>query len=288
MSLKSKFEAGEFAILVETEPPKGADISTMLAHAEPIKDQVDAFVVPEMSNAILRMSALGAAIALQNKGLETAMQINCRDRNQLALQADLLAAGACGINNIIAVPGDDLKIGDHPQAKAVNELNLVELLQGAQSLQQGEDLGGNPLSSAPSFLLGATANAGACGEELTQEIKTSKESLAAGAQFLITPPLFDVASIEPYLEQIDRKTTKIIPTVLLLKSAGMARYIKQTQNNIIIPDQVIDRIRKANDKAKTCTDIAREMLAALKEAGFAGAMISTVGWEHKLTEILAP
>ena len=288
MSLKSKFEAGEFAILVETEPPKGADISTMLAHAEPIKGQVDAFVVPEMSNAILRMSALGAAIALQNKGLETAMQINCRDRNQLALQADLLAAGACGINNIIAVPGDDLKIGDHPQAKAVNELSLVELLQGAQSLQQGEDLGGNPLSSAPSFLLGATANSGACGEELTQEIKTSKESLAAGAQFLITPPLFDVASIEPYLEQIDRKTTKIIPTVLLLKSAGMARYIKQTQNNIIIPDQVIDRIRKANDKAKTCTEIAKEMLAALKEAGFAGAMISTVGWEHKLTEILAP
>ncbi|MEA3332356.1 MAG: methylenetetrahydrofolate reductase [Pseudomonadota bacterium] len=288
MSLKSKFEAGEFAILVETEPPKGADISTMLAHAEPIKEQVDAFVIPEMSNAILRMSALGAAIALQNKGLETAMQINCRDRNQLALQADLLAAGACGINNIIAVPGDDLKIGDHPQAKAVNELSLVELLQGAQSLQQGEDLGGNPLSSVPSFLLGATANAGACREELTQEIKTSKESLAAGAQFLITPPLFDVAAIEPYLEQIDRKTTKIIPTVLLLKSAGMARYIKQTQNNIIIPDQVIDRIRKANDKAKTCTEIAKEMLAALKEAGFAGAMISTVGWEHKLSEILAP
>jgi 5,10-methylenetetrahydrofolate reductase len=288
MSLKSKFEAGEFAILVETEPPKGADISTMLAHAESVKSQVDAFVVPEMSNATLRMSALGAAIALQNKGLETAMQINCRDRNQLALQADLLAAGACGINNIIAVPGDDLKIGDHPQAQAVNELSLVELLQAAQSLQQGQDLGGNPLSSAPSFLLGATANAGACDKELEQEINTSKESIAAGAQFIVTPPLFDIASIESYLKEIDRKTTKIIPTVLLLKSAGMARYIKQTQDNIVIPDQIIDRIRKANDKAKACTEIAKEMLAALKEAGFAGAMISTVGWEHKLTEILAP
>ncbi len=288
MSLKSKFEAGEFAILVETEPPKGADISTMLAHAEPVKSQVDAFVVPEMSNATLRMSALGAAIVLQNKGLETAMQINCRDRNQLALQADLLAAGACGISNIIAVPGDDLKIGDHPQAKAVNELSLTELLQAAQSLQQGQDLGGNPLSSSPNFLLGATANAGACGDELTREINTSRESIAAGAQFLITPPLFDLASIEPYLKEIDRKTTKIIPTILLLKSAGMARYIKQTQENIVIPDQIIDRIRKANDKAKACTEIAKEMLVTLKEAGFAGAMISTVGWEHKLTEILAP
>ena len=287
MSLKSKFEAGEFAILVEAEPPKGADISTMIAHAEPIKDQVDAFVVPEMSNAILRMSALGAAIALQNKGLETAMQINCRDRNQLALQADLLAAGACGISNIIAVPGDDPKIGDHPQAKAVNELSLVELLQTAKSLQQGHDLGGNPLSCAPDFLLGATANAGAKAKELAQEINTSRESITAGAQFLITPPLFDVTAIEPYLQQIDKKTTKIIPTVLLLKSAGMARYIKQTQDNIVIPDQVIDRIRKANDKAKACTDIAKEMLVTLKEAGFAGAMISTVGWEHKLTEILA-
>jgi len=288
MSLKSKFEAGEFAILVEAEPPKGADISTMIAHAEPIKDQVDAFVVPEMSNAILRMSALGAAIALQNKGLETAMQVNCRDRNQLALQADLLAAGACGISNIIAVPGDDPQIGDHPQAKAINELSLIELLQAVKNLERGQDLGGNPLSCAPQFLLGATANAGATGKELTTEITTSRETITAGAQFLITPPLFDIASIEPYLQQIDRKTTKIIPTVLLLKSAGMARYIKQTQNNIVIPDHIIDQIRKTSDKAKACTDIAKEMLHSLKEAGFAGAMISTVGWEHKLAEILAP
>ena len=287
MSLKSKFETGEFAILVEAEPPKGADISTMIANAEPIKDQVDAFVVPEMSNAVLRMSALGAAIALQNKGLETAMQVNCRDRNQLALQADLLAAGACGISNIIAVPGDDPKIGDHPQAKAVNELSLIELLQAAQSLQQGNDLGGNPLSCAPEFMLGATANAGASGKELTQEINTSRESITAGAKFFITPPLFDITAIEPYLQQIDRKTTKIIPTVLLLKSAGMARYIKQTQDNVVIPDQIIDRIRKASDKTKACTDIAKEMLHSLKEAGFAGAMISTVGWEHKLGQILA-
>ena len=288
MSLKSKFETGEFAILVEAEPPKGADVTTMIAHAEPIKSHVDAFVVPEMSNAILRMSALGAAIALQNKGLETAMQVNCRDRNQLALQADLLAAGACGISNIIAVPGDDPQIGDHPQAKAVNELSLTELLQAAKSLQQGHDLGGNPLSSAPDFLLGATINAGASGKKLTEEINKSRESIAAGAQFFITPPLFDLASIEPYLQQIDRRTTKIIPTILLLKSVGMARYIKQTQDNVVIPDDVIERIRKASDKAKACTDIAKEMLTLLKEAGFAGAVISTVGWEHKLAEILAP
>ncbi|RLB73993.1 MAG: 5,10-methylenetetrahydrofolate reductase [Deltaproteobacteria bacterium] len=288
MSLKSKFETGEFAILVEAEPPKGVDISPMLAHAEPLKDKVDAFVVPEMSNAILRMSALGAAIALQNKGLETAMQISCRDRNQLALQADLLAAAACDINNIIAVPGDDPKIGDHPQTKAVNELNLVELLQAAKKLQQGNDLGGNPLSSAPSFLLGTVANAGMTGKNLTKEIDNSKECLTAGAQFIITPPLFDIAAIEPYLRQIDHKTTKIIPTVLLLKSVGMARYIKQTQDNVVIPDGIIDRIRKASDKAKTCTDIAKEMLESLKQKGFAGAMISTVGWEHKLMEILKP
>ena len=288
MSLKSKFETGEFAILVEAEPPKGADLSTMIAHAESLKEQVDAFVVPEMSNAVLRMSALGAAIALQNKGLETAMQVNCRDRNQLALQADLLAAGACGISNIIAVPGDDPSIGDHPQAKAINELSLVELLQTTKGLEQGHDLGGNPLSSAPSFLLGATANAGASGKELSQEITLSRECITAGAEFFITPPLFNLAAIEPYLKQIDRKTTKIIPTVLLLKSAGMARYMKQTQDNVEIPDQIIERIRKASDKAKTCTDIAKEMLNSLKEAGFAGAMISTVGWEHKLAEILAP
>jgi len=258
----------------------------MVANARQVKDKVTAFVVPEMSNAVMRMSALGGAMVLQNKDMETVMQVNCRDRNQLALQADLLAAGACGIVSIIAVNGDDPSVGDHPQAKAVYDLEPCELLQAARELNNGSDLAGNPLSGATNFLLGATANVCCEGETLEREVEEVNKKIAAGAQYIITSPVFDLESVENLASTIDCQKKKVIPTVLLLKSVGMARYISQTQEYISIPDSIIDRIRKSSDKAGECIRIAREMIAALEVAGFGGVLISTVGWEHKLPEIL--
>ncbi|RLB63903.1 MAG: 5,10-methylenetetrahydrofolate reductase [Deltaproteobacteria bacterium] len=286
MSLRSKLEAGEFSLLAEIETSKGIDVLSMVANARQVKDKVTAFVVPEMSNAVMRMSALGGAMVLQNKDMETVMQVNCRDRNQLALQADLLAAGACGIVNIIAVNGDDPSVGDHPQAKAVYDLEPCELLQAARELNNGSDLAGNPLSGATNFLLGATANVCCEGETLEREVEEVNKKIAAGAQYIITSPVFDLESVENLASTIDCQKKKVIPTVLLLKSVGMARYISQTQEYISIPDSIIDRIRKSSDKAGECIRIAREMIAALEAAGFGGVLISTVGWEHKLPEIL--
>ncbi len=286
MSLRSKLEAGEFSLLAEIETSKGIDVLSMVANARQVKDKVTAFVVPEMSNAVMRMSALGGAMVLQNKDMETVMQVNCRDRNQLALQADLLAAGACGIVSIIAVNGDDPSVGDHPQAKAVYDLEPCELLQAARELNNGSDLAGNPLSGATNFLLGATANVCCEGETLEREVEEVNKKIAAGAQYIITSPVFDLESVENLASTIDCQKKKVIPTVLLLKSVGMARYISQTQEYISIPDSIIDRIRKSSDKAGECIRIAREMIAALEVAGFGGVLISTVGWEHKLPEIL--
>lgn len=286
MSLRSKLEAGEFSLLAEIETSKGIDVLSMVANARQVKDKVTAFVVPEMSNAVMRMSALGGAMVLQNKDMETVMQVNCRDRNQLALQADLLAAGACGIVNIIVVNGDDPSVGDHPQAKAVYDLEPCELLQAARELNNGSDLAGNPLSGATNFLLGATANVCSEGESLEREVEEVNKKIAAGAQYIITSPVFDLESVENLASTVDCQKKKVIPTVLLLKSVGMARYISQTQEYISIPDSIIDRIRKSSDKAGECIRIAREMIAALEAAGFGGVLISTVGWEHKLPEIL--
>ncbi|NIA19277.1 MAG: 5,10-methylenetetrahydrofolate reductase [Xanthomonadaceae bacterium] len=286
MSLRSKLEAGEFSLLAEIETSKGVDVLSMVANARQVKDKVTAFVVPEMSNAVMRMSALGGAMILQNKDMETVMQVNCRDRNQLALQADLLAAGACGISNIIAVTGDDPSVGDHPQAKAVYDLDLPGLLQAARELNNGKDMAGNPLAGSPSFLLGATANVWPKGEALDREVEEVNKKIAAGAQYIVTSPVFDLEAVETLVSAIGCQKTKVIPTVLLLKSVGMARYISQTQGYISIPDSIIDRIRKSSDKAGECIRIAREMIAALEDAGFGGVLISTVGWEHKLPEIL--
>ena len=119
MGLKQKLDSGDFAVLAEMEPPKGADASVMLANAQKVKGSVDAFVIPEMSNAVMRMSSLGGGMILQSNGMDVVIQVNCRDRNRIAIQADLLAANGCGINTIMAVKGEDPSFGDHHMARSV-------------------------------------------------------------------------------------------------------------------------------------------------------------------------
>jgi len=282
MLLKSKLNSGKFAILAETEPPKGTDVSGMVGNATKVKGRVDAFVVPEMSNAVMRMSALGGAVMLQMKGMETVMQVCCRDRNRLALQADLLAAAACGIPNIMAVAGEDPKLGDHHQTRPVYDINLLELLEAIKGLKQGKDMAGVELNSSPDFLVGSMINAAASAPELEAEEMNRKTE--AGTDFFITPPLFDLPSIEPFLRRADK--AKLIPTVLLLKSVGMARYIDRNMDHIHISRPLISRIQKAGDKVRECVLVAAETVSELRKEGFAGALISTLGWENKLPEIL--
>jgi len=286
MQLKRKFEAGEFAILAEMEPPKGVDTSQMVANAKRVKDHLDAFVVPEMSNAVMRMSSMGAAMILQGLGIETVVQVCCRDRNRIALQADLLAAFGCGIPNVMAVTGEDPSYGDHHQARSVYDIDIFELLQAIAELQNGRDMAGIELAGSPEFTVGSTVNAGARGKSPELELEEMNKKIAAGTQFFITPPLFDIAAIEPFLKRVDREKTIIIPTVLLLKSLGMARYIARNMKDVDIPDELIERIRKAPDKVRECTRIAGELVTTLKQEGFNGVLLATLGWEHKLSEIL--
>ncbi|NOQ19120.1 MAG: 5,10-methylenetetrahydrofolate reductase [Desulfobacterales bacterium] len=286
MNLKRKFDAGEFAFLAEMEPPKGVDISTMLSNAMRVKGEVDAFVIPEMSNAVMRMSSLGGAMILQGKGMETVMQVNCRDRNRIALQADLLAANGCGITNVMAVTGEDPSFGDHYQARSVYDIDLLELLNAVRGLQDGKDMAGIELSGSPQFLVGSTVDAGAKGKSPELEIEEMNKKIEAGVQFFISPPLFDLSAIHPFMKRVDIQKTKIIPTVLLLKSLGMARYIIRNVDNVYISDSLIDRIQKSPDKVRECTQIASEMVTSLKKEGFSGVNLATLGWEHKLPEIL--
>ncbi len=286
MNLKSKFEAGEFAVLAEMEPPKGVDVSTMVANAMRVKGEVDAFVVPEMSNAVMRMSSLGGAMILQSKGMETVIQLNCRDRNRIALQADLLSAFGCGIANVMTVTGEETSFGDHHQARSVYDIDLLELLRATTGLQQGKDMAGIDLSGSPNFFVGSTVDAGAKGKSTELVLEEMNKKIDAGAQFFVSPPLFDLSTIQPFLKRVDPKKTKIIPTVLLLKSLGMARYMARNVDNVFIPDSLIARIQKAPDKVRECTMIASEMVATLKKEGFSGVLISTIGWEDKIPKLL--
>jgi 5,10-methylenetetrahydrofolate reductase len=146
-------------------------------------------------------------------------------------------------------------------------------------------MAGIELSGAPDFIVGTTIDAGAKGKSPELEAEEMMRRQEAGASFFITPPLFDLGAIEPFLKRVDRIKTRILPTVLLLKSVGMARYISQNVGHISIPEPLIERIQKAPDKVGECIRVAAETVSSLKSAGFGGVLIATLGWEHRLPEI---
>jgi 5,10-methylenetetrahydrofolate reductase len=286
MTLQEKIRSGKFVVLGEFEPPKGADFSPLSKSANLTRGRLDAVVVPEMANAVLKASSLGGCAFLQREGVETVFQLCCRDRNRLALQADILSAAALGVRNLMAVPGEDIRFGDHPQARTVNDLDLVGLLETVQKLQSGKDLSGIELRGSARFCVGSTLDTGAPGGLLNIELENLKRKTDLGVEYVLTNPIFDLRRFEQFTRRIDIKPLAVIPTVLLLKSAGMARYIDRNIKGISIPAEIIRDIQKAPDKAKECVRIAAEIISRVREMGMAGVLISTVGWEDKLPLVL--
>jgi len=235
MPLKKKIISGEFFVLGEFEPPKGADFASLLKNANLVRGRLEAVLVPEMANAVLKASSLGGCAFLEKGGIETVLQVCCRDRNRLALQADLLAAGALGVKNIMTVSGDNITHGDHPQARGVDDLDLMELIEVIQKLQNGKDMAGIELRGVPRFCVGSTIDMGAPGGLLEIELENLKKKIDLGVEFIITNPIFDLRRFQQFMKRIDTSQIAVIPTVLLLKSAGMARYIDRNIKGISIP-----------------------------------------------------
>jgi len=286
MTLQERLRSGKFLILGEFEPPKGTDFSSYLTNANLSRGRVDAVVVPEMANAVLKASSLGGCAFLQREGLDPVLQLCCRDRNRLALQADILSAAALGIRNIMAVPGEDVRFGDHPQARAVNDLDLMGLLETLQKLQGGKDLAGIELRGVPRFCVGSTLDTGAPGGLLNIELENLRKKIDLGMEYVVTNPIFDLRKFEQFVKRLDTTKVAVIPTVLLLKSAGMARYIDRNIKGISIPPEMIRDIQKAPDKVLACVRVAATLVTRIKEMGMAGVLISTAGWEDKLPQIL--
>ncbi len=286
MSLKDKIKSGQFVVIEEFEPPKGADFSSFKKNANLVKGRVDAFVVPEMANAVMKAGSLGGCAYLQREGLETVFQVCVRDRNRLALQADILTAAALGIPNIMAIQGEDIHFGDHPKARAVNDLDSIELIEMIRTLQNGKDMAGIELMGAPAFFMGSVIDTNPPGGLLDLELEGLKKKINNGVEFLITNPIFDIHTFRQFTRRIRDIDVAVVPTVLLLKSAGMARYIDRNIKNISIPPEMIRDIQKAPDKQRQCITTAAELIGQLKEMGMAGVMISTAGWEDRVPKIL--
>lgn len=286
MQLREKLNTGQFVAIAEVNPPKGTNTSAMLSTAINVRHIVDAFLIPDMNNAVMRMSALGAAVLFKQRELEPIMQVGCSDRNRIALQADLLAASACGISDVMAVTGDDSKFGDHIEAKSVFDVKLPQLLDMIEQLAGGKDFTGNELDGAPAFCVYSTVVASGEGSEIEDELALFAQKKEKGVSLFFTNPIFSLSSAHAFLEKIGSDRNRLIPNVLLLKSAGMARYLSTHYNAIEIPDDVFSRIQKSKNVARECVDIAAEMVAEIKREGFPGVLVSTLGRDETIPDIL--
>lgn len=207
-------EGGAFTVVVEIKPPKGIAVQDMLAPVGALKKRVAAFSVPDNEQARMRLAPLAAARLAQEAGGEPLVHLACRDRNRLALESDLLGAAVLGLENLLLVSGDYVTLGDHPQAKPVYDADSVQLLQIARGLSEGHDSAGQPLEGNPRFFLGAVVVPEA--EPLAPQLLKFEKKVAAGAQFFITPPIFDLEKFRRFREELPARRVKLLAGIKVL------------------------------------------------------------------------
>jgi methylenetetrahydrofolate reductase (NADPH) len=285
MSFQKRLTSGEFVVLAEMNTPKGVDISELVTNARRIKGRVDAVVVPDMDNGIMRMSALAGGVLMHQQGVESIIHVYCRDRNRMALQGDILAAHVLGIQNLVVVHSEEMAKSDHRDATPVDDLDELELLGAVRTLQNGVDMAGFELNGSPFFTMGCTMAPSADDEAFEKELSLARKKIEAGAQFIITPPVYDLDRFSEAMKAFITLGVPIIPTVFLIKSVGIARYLSTYEPGAYISEDVIKRIRKASDTETECLRIAGETVAGLKKVA-QGVHIITLGWEYRLPKIL--
>lgn len=285
MSFQKRLSSGEFVVLAEMDTPKGVDISELVTHARRIKGRVDATVIPDMGDGMMRMSALAGGVLMQQQGIEAIIHVYGRDRNRMAIQGDLLAAHVLGIQNVIVVRGEEMAYGDHRDAKPVDDLDELGILGAIRSLQEGVDMAGFELKGAPMFTTGCTIAPYADEAALEKELDLARKKVEAGAQFIVSPPVFDIGYFASFQAKAKDLGVPLIPTVFLLKSVGIARYMATNEPGIHIPEELIQRIRRSPERETEGLRIAGETIASLRDMA-QGVQIVTLGWEHQLPAIL--
>jgi 5,10-methylenetetrahydrofolate reductase len=285
MSFKEQLESGKFVVVAELQPPKGNNLSELYEYAELLKGRVDAINVPDLQNSIMRLGSLSVCTLLKARGLEAIYNLSCSDRNRLALQSELLNASALGLKNILILQGDPPSIGDHFEARAVFDLDVMGLLSATKRLQEGYDLVGNDLQGKPQFCVGTLVNAAAKGHVLDLEVMDMEKKIRLGVEFFFTHSIYDGSLFEPFIKKVAHFKVPIIAGITLLKSVGMARYVNKHVEGASIPESTIDQLMKASDKQKASIEIAGGLIKALKPL-CQGVQIIPIGWEKQVPALL--
>jgi len=283
MGLQESLASDQFVVTSEIAPPKGTDVKEILAEAKRLGGRVEAINVSDSRSSIMRLGSLSVCHLLQEKGLEPIFQITCRDRNRLALQADLLSAAVLGVKNVLALTGDYASLGDHPQAKPVFDLDSVSLIRVIKKLEAGTDMVGNALSGRPKFFVGAVVNPG--GNPVEAQIIKMEKKIRAGASFFQTQAIYDIGAFEKFMKRVAHFKVPVLAGIIPLKSAGMARFMNNNVAGIFIPEPLIQKMAKAEDRVKASVEIAADLIKELKGM-CQGVHIMPIGWESKVPAVL--
>lgn len=289
--LAQLLRAGYFVVTAEVGPPKGASAESLAEKAGRLKDHVDAVNVTDCQTAVVRLSSIAAAVHLERLGLETVVQMTGRDRNRIAIQSDLLGAHSLGVRNLLCLTGDHQRFGNHPQAKGVFDLDSIQMVAMVRRMgDPGEFLCGEPIRDGmPRFFVGAVENPFA--DHLELRVLRLEKKIEAGAEFIQTQCVFDLGRFRRFMELVrarglDRRC-HILAGVTPLKSARMARFMRDRVAGVSVPDEVVDRIEAASDQAEAGLELCVEAIRELREIeGVAGVHIMAVGWEQVVPQIV--
>ncbi len=285
-NLSDALARGEFVVTGEIGPPKGTNVEECLEDAEHLRGKVAAINVTDIQSAVMRFGSLATCRLLVERDLEPVFQMVCRDRNRLALQSDLLSAYTLGIRNVLCLTGDHNVLGDHPESKPVFDLEAVGLLQCVRTLCSGYDMAGNELDGAPEFFAGAVVAPAA--EPVEPQILRMEKKIEAGAEFFQTQAIYDVDQFAEFMRRVEGFDVPVLAGIVLLKSAGMARFMNKNVSGVHVPHDLIKRLAADKKKAKsgqTAVEVAVETIQGISDI-CQGVHIMPLGWDHLVPEII--
>lgn len=282
--LRRALAAGEFVVTSEVGPPKGTDLSGVIRDVEThLKGRVYASNVTDGQAAVMRMASMPLCRVLLDHGHEPVMQVTVRDRNRMALQADLLGAHALGIRNVLVLTGDPIHIGDHPDAKPVNDLDAGQLLAAVKGLNEGRDLAGKELTGKTDFFIAAAATPEA--KDLDLEMAKMAKKVECGAAFFQTQAVFDPDRFAAFMERAKVHGRPVLAGVIILKSGKMARFMNEKIPGIRVPEEMIAELDAAKDKRAKGIEVAARMIRALRPHA-QGIHLMPIGWDDTIPAIL--
>jgi len=289
-NLEKVLDSGRFAVTAEAGPPKGTSATVIQRKGELLRYCCDAVNITDNQTAIVRMSSLAGCTLLKQQGVDPVMQIVCRDRNRIAIQSDVLGAVALGIGNILCLSGDHQKFGNHPTAKNVFDIDSIQLIQTLKNMRDEKKfLSGDDIMGEVPLFIGAVENPYA--DPFKFRVARLGKKVRAGADFIQTQAIYDVTKFTKWMEMVTDQgldeQVHILAGVIPIRSAGMARYMRDYVSGVSVPDEIVTRMEEAKIAKEEGWRIALEVIEQVKEIpGVHGIHIMAVGWEDVVPEIV--